>query len=152
MKTAFECWGIQMDIKFLIGMSKIKQLSAPDRIRAKSLIEASERTMRAVQGFGITDETATIVFRETYESIRQLGDARWWLKGFKPKDHEVSMEVLKEEKISHSTKLQKLDRFRAIRNEANYQGYMIPRAIAQEIIGFWRECGEELLENLKKCL
>jgi hypothetical protein len=139
-----------MDIRFLESMSKIKRLSAPDKIRAKSLVEAAEKTMVTIGDIPISEETATIIFRETYECIRQLGDARWWLIGFKPKDHEVSMDILKEEKINYSTKLEKLDRFRKIRNDANYSGYLIPKSVAEEMIEFWNECGQEILESLKK--
>lgn len=138
-----------MNIEFLESMSKIRQRS-PDRARAKSLVEAAEKTMCAISEMRLTDSNATILFRETYESIRQLGDARWWLRGYEPKDHEVSMEILKEEKISESNKLAKLDRFRAIRNDANYSGYSVPKAVAAEILDFWGECGGEILENLKK--
>lgn len=106
--------------------------------------------MAAVAKIPLSDATATIIFRETYEAIRQLGDARWWLKGYEPKDHEVSMEILKEEKIQHSAKLAKVERFRSIRNNANYLGYDIPKAVAQEIIEFWKECGTGILANLKE--
>ncbi len=139
-----------MNIKFLESMSKIKRLSTSDRTRAKSLIDASERTMTAIEGMKLSEETSTIIFRETYESIRQLGDARWWLMGYKPKDHEVSMAILKEEDIPNSAKLEKLDRFKSIRHDANYSGYMIPKAVAEEIVEFWDECGLEILDKLKR--
>jgi len=139
-----------MDKKFLESMSKIKRISTPDKLRAKSLVEAAGKTMAVISGMAVSDETATIVFRETYECIRQLGDARWFLAGYKPKDHEVSMEILKEERIKHSAKLEKLDRFRSIRNDVNYTGYLIPKEVAEEIMEFWEECGAEILENLEK--
>jgi len=139
-----------MNKKFLESMSKIKKLHSPDKIRAKSLIEASERTMQAITQMEVSENTSTIIFRETYECIRQLGDARWFLIGYKPKDHEASIVILKEEKISKSALLPKLDRFKSIRHDANYSGYLIPVNDAREIIEFWSECGEELLEKLKE--
>jgi len=138
-----------MNIRFLESMSKIKKRS-PDRLRAKSLIEAAESTSLIILKMPNTDETSTIIFRELYESIRQMGDARWWLLGYSPEDHEVSMEILKEEKIRNSAKLAKLDRFRQIRNNANYGGFKVPKAVSQELIEFWTECCKEILENLKK--
>ena len=60
------------------------------------------------------------------------------------------MEVLMAEKIPHSARLAKLDRYREIRNNANYKGYAISGAVAQEIREFWEECGAEILEKLKK--
>lgn len=138
-----------MKFDFFESMGKIKKLASPDKLRAKSLMEASERNMAVILEMGINDSSSTIIFRETYESIRQLGDARWWLLGYKPKDHEVSMEILKQEKIANSAKLQKLDRFRQIRNDANYSGYLIPKAVTEEIIEFWKECAEDILEKMK---
>lgn len=140
-----------MNLKFLESMSKIRKRSQ-DKPRVRSLLEAAGKTMDAVQEMPLTDATATIVFRETYESIRQLGDARWWLAGYEPKDHEVSMEILKTEKIRNSAKLAGLDRFRMIRNEANYSGYHVPKAVAEEILEFWEECGTDILRNIKKDL
>ena len=130
-------------------MSKIRKRS-PDRPRARSLVSASEKTMRTILAMPLTEETSTIIFRETYESIRQLGDARWWLLGYEPNDHEASMEVLKEEQIRLSSKLEKLDRFRSIRNRANYLGDDIPKAVAEEIVAFWNQCGKDILEKLKQ--
>ena len=138
-----------MNIEFLEAMSKIQKRS-PDLPRAKSLIEASESTMKEILQMELNLGTSTIIFRETYESIRQLGDARWWIKGYKPRDHDVSMEILKEEKISNTTLLNKLDRFREIRNLANYGGYRVSEDKTKEILEFWNECGKEIFEKLKK--
>jgi hypothetical protein len=140
-----------MNLKFLEAMSKIRKKS-PDKVRAKSLVEASETTAKEILKMALTDSTATIIFRELYESIRQLGDARWWLLGYSPEDHDVSLEILKEEKIANSALLAKLDRFRQIRNNANYGGYKVSVAVAQEILDFWKLCGVELLAKLKSDL
>jgi hypothetical protein len=137
------------DLKFLESMSKIRKRT-PDKRRARSLIEAAEKTMVAIAKIQLSDATATIIFRETYEAIRQLGDARWWLNGYEPRGHEVSMEILKSEKISQSAKLTEADRFRSIRNNANYLGYDIPKAVAREILDFWKDCCMEIMEKLKK--
>ncbi len=138
-----------IDLKFLESMSKIRKRT-PDKPRARSLVEAAGKTMAALAKIPLSEATATIVFRETYEALRQLGDARWWLRGYEPRDHGVSMEVLKEEKISQSAKLVKADRFRSIRNNANYMGYDIPKTVAQEMLDFWKDCGMEILANMKK--
>lgn len=138
-----------MNIEFLEAMSKIQKRS-PDKSRAKSLIEASESTMKEILEMELTEGTSTIIFRETYESIRQLGDARWWIKGYKPKDHEVSMEILKEEKICNAAMLNKLDGFRKIRNEANYGGYRVKEERTKEILKFWNECVKDIVDQLKK--
>jgi hypothetical protein len=140
-----------MNLRFLESMGKIRRRS-PDKARARSLVSAAENTMRTIFKMQLSQESSTIIFRETYESLRQLGDARWWLGGYEPRDHEVSMEALKEEKVCALPKLQKLDRFRSERNRANYEGDEIPKAVAQEILEFWEECGTDILRNIKKDL
>ena len=126
-----------MNIKYLESMSKIRKKS-PDLARAKSLVQAAESTSREILKLPLDTATATIIFREIYECIRQLGDARWWMLGYSPEGHEASMEILKEEKIAKSALLPKLDRFRQIRNSANYSGYLVSPAVAQEILDFWK--------------
>jgi uncharacterized protein YutE (UPF0331/DUF86 family) len=138
-----------MDIRFLESMSKIQKRS-PDKPMAKSLVEAAESTTGEILKLELNERTSGIIFRETYESIRQLGDAIWWLRGYKPKDHEVSIEVLKEEKITNPVMLNKLDGFRDIRNNLNYRGYRVSVQKTEEILRFWNECGKEILEKLKK--
>ena len=103
----------------------------------------------------VTEENATVIFREVYESVRQLGDARWWSLGYEPwgsGGHEVCLEILKDMEVEQKTKLNFLDRFRQIRNEANYRGYKISAAQATEIANFWNEVGKEILGLLKKNL
>jgi hypothetical protein len=137
-----------MNIKFLEAMSKIRKKS-PDKARARSLFDSAESTAREITKLPLTASTATIIFRELYECIRQLGDARWWLLGYSSETHEASMEILKEEKIANSALLPKLDRFRQIRNNANYSGYLVSMAVAQEMLDFWKLCGVEILSKLK---
>ena len=89
-------------------------------------------------------------FRETYESIRQLGDAKWWLLGYEPRNHEVSMEILKEMDIKGKVRLHHLNRFKKIRNDANYCGFKVTLAQAKEVLEFWDECAEEIVSLLLK--
>lgn len=140
-----------MNLDYLISKGRIRKTS-PDKARARSLVQASEATMAAVLSITLNETTSTLIFREAYESIRQLGDARWRLLGYAPEDHQVISEILKEEKLTHSALLEKFDRFRQIRHNANYGGYTVSVAVAQEILDFWESCGKELLSKLKSDL
>ncbi len=75
-----------------------------DLEKIKSMINSAEINANAAQGIKINNSTATLVFREIYESIRQLGDAKLWFIGFEPQNHEVSMEILKEFDIKDKVK------------------------------------------------
>lgn len=125
-----------------------------DKEKVKSMIESSTITMSTVMSIvktsSIGEHNAILIFRESYESIRQLGDARWWLLGYEPRNHEVSMEILKEMDIKEKTRLNHLSRFKSIRNDTNYHGFKVTVAQAKEIIEFWDACSQEIISILLK--
>ena len=132
---------------YLIREGRLKPRN-PDLPRIKSLIESARETAHAIRKVTITDQTATIVFREFYESIRQVGDARLWSLGFEPLSHDVSMEILAEMDIKERVKLNKLNRFRRTRNNANYRGYKISVEEAKEIAEFWDSCAGDMIRMI----
>ena len=125
-----------------------------DSERIKSMIKSSETNAKVAKNISLDENSATLIFRELYESIRQLGDAKWWLESYEPSNHEISIGILKEIDIKEKLKLNFLERFKKIRNDANYRGFRVTTAQAKEIIDFWDKCGVEivkiLLEELKK--
>jgi len=121
-----------------------------DREKVKSMIESSTTNMSIVKTISISEHSAILIFRETYESIRQLGDARWWLLGYEPRNHEVSMEILREMNIKEKTRLNHLNRFKSIRNDTNYRGFKVTVAQAKEIVEFWDACSQEIISILLK--
>jgi len=136
-------------IEQLVRSDQLRHRS-PDKERIKSMIESSMMTMPVVETISITAQSATLIFRETYESIRQLGDAKWWLLGYEPRNHEVSIEVLKEMDISQKVKLGHLARFKGIRHDANYRGFKITESQAKEIVEFWASCSKEIISLLQR--
>ena len=121
-----------------------------DREKVKLMIESSTTNMNIVKTISISEHSAVLIFRETYESIRQLGDARWWLLGYEPRNHEVSMEILREMNIKEKTRLNHLSRFKSIRNDTNYRGFKVTVAQAKEIVEFWDACSQEIISILLK--
>ena len=47
-------------------------------------------------------------------------------------------------------KLHFLDRFRKIRNDANYRGMRVTVSQAKEILDFWDSCGKDIVQLLLK--
>ena len=121
-----------------------------DLEKIKSMIGSAEINAKVTRTIKLNDDTATLIFREIYESIRQLGDVKWGLLGFEPENHEVSMEILKEFDIKNKTKLNSLDRFKKTRHDINYRGFRASISQAEEILDFWNKCGEEILKILRK--
>ncbi len=121
-----------------------------DKEKVKSMINSSEINAQVAKDIKVSEKTATLIFREIYESIRQLGDAKWWLLGYEPLNHEASMEILKESDIKDKLKLNSLERFKKIRQDINYRGFRTTTLQTEEILDFWNKCGEEILKILKK--
>lgn len=118
--------------------------------KVKSMIESSITNMGTVKTILLTEQSAILIFRETYESIRQLGDAQWGLLGYEPRNHEVSIEMLKELDIQDKVRLNHLGRFKAIRNDANYRGFKVTVSQAREILEFWDACSKDILSLLQR--
>jgi hypothetical protein len=136
-------------IKALVASKQLRPRQF-DKKKIQSMINAATKNAQVIKKILLTDETATLIFRETYESIRQLGDATWWLQGYEPRNHDVSMDILKEHDIKEKILLNQLPRFKSIRNDANYRGYTVTIAQAKEILDFWKKCGQEIIETLTK--
>lgn len=118
-----------------------------DKLRILSILNSAEQTAKEIQNFRLSEKTATIIFREFYEAIRQIGDAKWWFTGYEPFGHEISIDLLMEE---NPVEFKHMDRFRRIRNDANYGGYAVTIEQTKEIVNFWNVHGKKLLLRLKK--
>ncbi len=136
-------------IELLLREDKLRKRLV-DKERVKSMIESSITNMFIVKTIPLTEQSAILIFRETYESIRQLGDAQWWLRGYEPRNHEVSMEVLKEMDVRDKVKLNHLSRFKMIRNNVNYRGFKVTTVQAKEILEFWEVCSLDILSLLRE--
>jgi len=120
-----------------------------DSEKIKSMLKSAEINVKVVKSIKLDEETATLIFREVYESVRQVGDAEWWLLGYEPTNHEISLEALKDFEIKNKVKLNSLDRFKKIRHDINYRGFMASVSQAEEIIDFWDKCMEEIIKKIK---
>ena len=138
-----------MNIQYWIMKGALRNRQK-DLGKIKSMIHSAEVNAKVTQNVKINDNSATLIFREIYESIRQLGDAKLWLIGYEPQNHEVSMEILKEFGIKDKVKLNSLDRLKKIRNDINYRGFRASIEQAEEILEFWNKCGIEISSMLKK--
>ena len=119
-----------------------------DKEKIKSLIKSSETDANIAKNISLNESSATIIFREMYESIRQLGEAYWLAVGYEPLNHEISLEILKELDIKNKIKLNNLSRFKQIRHDANYKGFRSTASQAKEIIEFWELCSKDIINSI----
>ena len=131
------------------GIIRPKQL---DVNKIKSAIESVKTNTRVAKSISLNEDSATLIFREIYESIRQLGDIRLWILGYEPHNHEISLDMLKEMDIKNKVKLNFLERFKKIRHDANYHGFRVSVSQAEEITKFWDECCKDIIDILLKAI
>lgn len=131
------------------GILRIRQI---DKEKIKSMINSAEVNAGVARNISLNEDSATLIFREIYESIRQLGDAFWWLLGYEPANHEISMDILQELPVKERVRLNFLGRFKQIRHDANYRGFRVSMPQSKEIIDFWDICGREMIKLIKEKL
>lgn len=118
----------------------------PDISRIRSLVSSAETKALVARKLPVDEETALVIFPTIYEAIRQLGDAILWLEGQEPLNHEISLRSLTLLDIKNKLQLNKLDRFRRIRNDSNYRGFKVTVENANEILQFWESCSADILK------
>lgn len=138
-------------LDYLVKEGKLRKRNK-DIPRIKSLLDSATKTVNYMRKIPISEDSATVVFREYYESIRQIGDAMLWSIGYEPKGHDVSMEALKEIDIKDKYKLHGLDRFRRMRNNINYRGYKVTIQQAIEISDFWKRYAKEMIRAIESSI
>ena len=140
----------QSDIDELLHKGLLVRIT-PDKQKAITLITSAINRAKSAGMLEITGVTATTVFAEVYEAFRQLGDAKWLVTGYKTNNsHEASLSILIEAGITNGHKLQNLDRFRRIRNKANYEGEAIQPEAAKAILELWEKTNNELIAWIRK--
>ncbi len=135
-------------VDVLMREKRIKQKTT-DITKVRSLLESIELNADVTLEIPLTSRSATVIFRELYEAVREIGDALWWLEGYEPLDHGVSIEMLETQQVKNLTSLRHLENYRKLRHDIQYRGFRSSEAQARELIDFWNTSGKEILDQLK---
>ena len=109
---------------------------SPDRQLAKSLVKIALLRLKNLEAMEITDENSFSVVENCYEAIRELIDALMSLKGFKSYSHEANIEFLRKfysVNVGYAN-VNRIDRYRRIRNDIKYEGLLTTKFEANEIL------------------
>ena len=137
----------------LLVRAKILRIKKASLFEIRSLVNSVIDDSDVALSIPLNDKSAGVIFRELYECIRRLGEANWYYLGYEPLNHDISLDGLKEMNLSNKSKLNFIDRFKKIRNDANYKGLKVEISQVKDIIDFWNDCGKEacqILEGLIK--
>lgn len=130
------------------GKVRVKEKNIAE---ARAILNTAKINAEAMKELSISDKNSTVIFKEIYDSIRQLGDIIWLLEGYEVlRGHEISLEILKDLDIEEKTRFNYLNRFEKIRHDASYRGKAVSMEQAREIIEFWNLCSYDIIREIEK--
>ena len=130
-----------MDFDDFIRQGKVIK-GEKDSQKAKALIRMSDDILSFVSKLSVEETSASPIFSNAYEAIRQILEAISLSQGYKVYSHEAYnsyLKSLKEEKLAIT-----FDRLRKLRNGINYYGERVSKEITKEAIIQIKEACEEL--------
>ncbi|MCK5043103.1 MAG: hypothetical protein KAR51_03670 [Candidatus Aenigmarchaeota archaeon] len=116
----------------------------PDKKKALSIAEASEREMKFTLTLKPTEASGSTIVRNIYECFRMLGDALLVARGIEAHDHKIQiMELLKVD-VDTARPIQIIDNLRQLRHNINYYGYNPKISEVEDVISIAKSCFEPL--------
>jgi len=131
-------------------MSPLERFKRPDAKNAQSLIEASKKEIEFTIKIKQTEESATTIIRNVYESFRMLGDALLVLKGIESHDHLRPIKELLKLKVSTTRPIGTIENLRQLRHNLNYYGYRPKLSEALDAIEIAKSCFNPLFKEIVK--
>jgi len=118
-----------MSFEDFVRLKKIR-IVGKDIQRAKALVKMSDNGIATANRFSVDKTSSSSIFVMYYESLREIIEAMAFSEGYKIYSHEAFtayLKKLKEERIAEY-----FDRFRKLRNGANYYGEAIDPEITKQ--------------------
>lgn len=117
-----------------------------DKEEAKSLMKKAVHRLNYVKKQEIKEDTASFIFEDVYESLREASQSLMSLKGYKPYSHEALISFLREFYNFSGSEISTFDRFRILRNKTVYCAVWVSVEVCQEALVFL----EDFLPKLKR--
>ncbi|MBI4439078.1 hypothetical protein HY640_04055 [Candidatus Woesearchaeota archaeon] len=139
----------QAGIKFLLESGQLR-IRSSDSFKADSLVRSALDSASFSKIPPLNEKTATGIFKALYDAFHALGDAKWWKLGYEACSHEASMKILMNADIKAKFRLQDIDNYRKIRNNAVYRGHLVSVEQTKRLMALWDELSGELIEWVRK--
>lgn len=136
-----------MLMKFSVYLreEKVKKVS-PDMAEAKGLLKNGIEDFEIIKAkFELSESTSSIIFKDTYDSIRSVLQAFLAKEGYAPYSHEAIISFNLEKGNITQQEAIKLDKFRQLRNDVSYRAARATLKEAHEIRGL----AEQVIGRLK---
>jgi hypothetical protein len=128
---------------------KVREVE-PNPSQAKSLMDKAEKRLRYAKDREITGENADLILEDSYEAVRESLDSFLVFEGYKSHSHEASIVYGFEQlDIPYGT-VNKLNKFRKLRNDSKYRGEDIEKREAKEITEIAADLIPKLREKMRE--
>ncbi len=107
-----------------------------DKEEAKSLMKKAVHRLNYIKKQEIKEDTASFIFEDIYESLREASQSLMSLKGYKPYSHEALISFLRDFYNFTGSDISTFDRFRVLRNKTVYSAVWVSVEVCQEALAF----------------
>jgi len=117
--------------------NNLAKKGSPDISQAKALIQKAEGRIKfSIKSRKINENTASYIFEDIYECLREASQSLMSLKGYKPYSHEAIISFLKEFYNFKEFDINFLNQYRILRNKSIYGGEKISIEKCKESLRF----------------
>jgi len=117
--------------------NNLARKASPDKGEAEALMNKAEgRLSFSIKTRKINENTASYIFEDVYECLREAAQALMALKGYKPYSHEALISFIKEFFNFPDSDIASFDRFRILRNKTIYRGELVSAKTCEEALDF----------------
>ncbi len=110
---------------------------SPNIVEAKSLIEKAFQRMNFIKNQNINETTATFIFEDVYECLREAAQSLMSLEGYKPYSHEAVIAFLKEFYKFDDHEITTFNRYRILRNNCVYRAEKVSAILSHLLKDFF---------------
>jgi uncharacterized protein (UPF0332 family) len=109
---------------------------AVNREEAKSLMNKAILRLDYISKQEINEDTASFIFEDIYETLREAAQSLMSLKGYKPYSHEALISFLKEHYQFPEHEISNFDRYRVLRNKTVYCAANVSPEVCRDALRF----------------
>lgn len=132
-----------------IPLGEVKKVS-PDLGLARSLLASSQNRITFLLPLPITERSATVIFENYYDALRELCDAILAIEGFKSYSHIASIVFLSRYEEFSEQDIYLLDNARQKRNQAKYYGKQVALQDTQDLKTLFKGLTPRLMEVIRR--
>lgn len=126
------------------------RIKRPDKKNAQSILNAARRELDYTLTLNISEESASTIIRNIYESFRMLGDALLVYRGIKSIDHVLPIKELLSLKVQTLRPVNVIGNLRKTRHNINYYGYKPNISEVEDAVSIANNCFEPLFDAASK--